>query len=50
MASLATTYLVAFCAMAFSGLSALALIYTVGHLDSPDATGNRREGAARLAV
>jgi hypothetical protein len=33
------TYLVAFAAMLFAGISALTLIYAVGHLDSADAPG-----------
>jgi hypothetical protein len=31
------TYLVAFGAMLFSAISALTLIYTIGHLDPPEA-------------
>ena len=38
----AAAYLVAISAMLFSGLSALTLIYTVKHLDSPQVPRRRR--------
>jgi|SRR6516162_11300590 len=50
MLALATTYLVAFCAMTFSGLSALALIYTVNHLDPADTHEAGRESREHVAV
>jgi hypothetical protein len=50
MPVLATTYLVAFCAMTFSGLSALALIYTVNHLDPADTHETGRESREHVAV
>jgi hypothetical protein len=50
MPALASTYLVALCAMTFSGLSALTLIYVVNHLDPPDAHDARRETRAPVAV
>jgi hypothetical protein len=50
MPALATTYLVAFCAMTFSGLSAFALIYTVNHLDSPGARGAEHQSHEHVAV
>ena len=50
MPTLTTTYLVTFCAMTFSGLSALALIYTLRHLDSPDAHELRRESREHVGV
>jgi len=37
MSGQAAAYLVAFGAMLFAGVSALALIFTVNHLDSPEA-------------
>jgi len=41
------TYLVALCAMAFSALSALTLISTLGKLDPPEAsTAERRQEIA----
>jgi hypothetical protein len=50
MPALATTYLVAFCAMTFSGLSALTLIYAVNHLDPPGGHDAPRETREHVAV
>lgn len=43
-------YLVAVSAMLFSALSALTLMYVVGHLDSPETTATPKHAHDAVAV
>jgi hypothetical protein len=46
----ATAYVVAFSAMLFSGISALALIYAVKHLDKPEVGPTPAHGHEHVAA